>query len=59
MKQELTIKEIIAQLRKLPEDATVTLSTTQQVEVVGFVFQRKDGQKQIAEVRIPRETANV
>ncbi len=51
MKREITLKEIIAQLEEYPEDTTVTVSTKQELNVVGFVFQRPDGQRQIVEVK--------
>ena len=53
MKREITLKEIIAQLKEYPEDITVTVSTKQELKVVGFVFQRPDGQRQIVEMKPP------
>ena len=46
MKREITLEEIMAQL-KYPEDITVTVTTKQELKLVGFVFQRPDGQRQI------------
>jgi phage terminase large subunit-like protein len=55
MKKEILLKEIIAQLAEYPEDATVTVTTKQELKVVGFVFQRLDGQRQIVEFKVPDE----
>mgnify|MGYP001038763395 CR=1 FL=1 len=54
MKRNITIREIIAQLKKYPEDTTVTVTTKQELKVVGFVFQRPDGQRQIVEMKPPK-----
>ena len=54
MKREITLKEIVAQLTEYPEDTTVTVTTKQELKVVGFVFQRSDGQRQIVEMKPPK-----
>ncbi len=54
MKREMTLKEIMAQLEQYPEDTTVTVTTKQELKVVGFVFQRGDGQRQIVEMKPPK-----
>jgi len=51
MKKTYTLKQIIEHLGGYPEDATVELTTIQPVKVVGFVFQKKDGTKQVVEIR--------
>ena len=54
MKKTYTLKQILAHLGGYPEDATVELTTIQPVKVVGFVFQKKDGAKQVVEIRVPK-----
>jgi hypothetical protein len=54
MKREITLKEIVAQLKEYPEDTTLTVTTKQELKVVGFVFQRPDGQRQIVEMKPPK-----
>ena len=54
MKKTYPLKQILAHLGGYPEDATVELTTIQPVKVVGFVFQKKDGTKQVVEIRTPK-----
>ena len=51
MKREITLEEIMAQLEQYPENTTVTVTTRQELKLVGFVFQRPDGQRQIVETK--------
>jgi hypothetical protein len=60
MKRDVTIKQIIETLKKYPPDATVTLLTKNEVEIVGFVLRHKDGSNQIAHITpAPKETAKL
>ena len=58
MKKTYTLKQILDHLSRYPEDATVELMTKQPVKVVGFVFQKRDGTKQVVEIRTPKKDDN-
>ena len=55
MKKTYTLKQILDHLSRYPEDATVELMTKQPVKVVGFVFEKRDGTKQVVEIRTPKK----
>jgi hypothetical protein len=54
MRRDITIAEIIENLKKLPSNAKIVVDTKHDVEIVGFVVKRKDGNKQITEIVIPK-----
>jgi hypothetical protein len=58
MKKTYTLKQILDHLSRYPEDATVELMTKQPVKVVGFVFEKRDGTKQVVEIRTPKNNDN-
>ena len=58
MKKTYTLKQILDHLSRYPEDATVELMTKQPVKVVGFVFEKRDGTKQVVEIRTPNKDDN-
>ena len=55
MKRDITIPQIIEELKKYPPEAKITVLTVEEVKVVGFVLQKKNGSKQILEITLPKQ----
>ena len=52
MKRTITVKEAIDQLKEYSENSKITINTKEDVKIIGFVFQNKNGSKQIADIEI-------
>lgn len=50
MKRDIPLKEVIEQLREYPEDAKITVFTKEEMKIIGFVLQKKNGSRQIVEI---------
>ena len=55
MKRDITLPQIIEDLKKYPPDAKITVLTLEEVKIVGFVVQKKNGSKQILEITLPKQ----
>jgi hypothetical protein len=54
MRRDITIAEVIEDLKKYPSGTKITVDTSKEVQFVGFVVKRNDGVKQIAEINVPK-----
>jgi len=54
VKRDITVKEIIEELKQLPPEAKITVDTKLEMRVVGFVLAKKDNARQISEIITPK-----
>jgi hypothetical protein len=55
MRKDYSKIEIIKLIQELPDTVKITVNTSQEIKITGIVVQRKDGNKEILDLVVPKE----